>query len=90
MKGRWLLRRLAPDCSRIDLEELKHHESFSSLLYSMGWETANIHLGTPKVRRELMAGLRRLRKSWLEEAAQTMLEKTLEDWQVFRKAKGRD
>jgi hypothetical protein len=88
VKGRWLLRRLAPDCSRIDLDELKHHESFSSLLYSMGWETANIHLGTPKVRRKLMAGLRRLPKSWLEEAAQTMLEKTLEDWQVFRKAKG--
>jgi hypothetical protein len=89
VKGRWLLRRLAPDCSRIDLEELRRHESFASLLHSMGRETANIHLGTPKGRRKLEAALRRLPKSWLEEAAKTMLERSLEDWRVFRKAKAR-
>jgi hypothetical protein len=86
VKGRWLVRRLAPDCSRIDLEELKHHESFASLLHSMGWETANIHLGTPKSRKALREALRRLRKSWLEDAAKIMLEKSLEDWHVFKKS----
>jgi hypothetical protein len=89
VKGRWLVRRLAPDCSRIDLEELKHHENFSSLLYSMGWETANIHLGTPKIRRDLLAALRRLPAKWLEEASHIMLEKSLEDWRAFRKSKDR-
>jgi hypothetical protein len=86
VKGRWLVRRLAPDCSRIDLDELKHHENFASLLHSMGWETANIHLGTPKVRKDLQSALRRLPKSWLEEAAHLMLEKSLEDWHEFKKS----
>ena len=86
VKGRWLVRRLAPDCSRIDLEELKHHENFASLLHSMGWETANIHLGTPKVRKVLLAALRGLPGKWLEEASRIMLEKSLDDWRVFKKS----
>ena len=86
VKGRWLLRRLGPDCSRIDLEQLKHHENFASLLYSMGWETANIHLGAPKARRDLMMALKRLPQSWLKDAAKIMFEKSLEDWQSFKKA----
>jgi hypothetical protein len=84
VKGRWLLRRLAPDCSRIDLEELKHHEDLASLLYSMGWETANIHLGTPKARKSLLRTLDRLPKGWLKEAAQVMFEKSLKDWECFK------
>jgi hypothetical protein len=87
VKGRWLLRRLAPDCSRIDLDELKHHENFASLLHSMGWETANIHLGTPKARKDLRNALQRLPGKWLEEASQTMLEKSLDDWRTFKKSR---
>ena len=87
VKGRWLLRRLAPDCSRIDLDELKQHEDLASLLNCMGWETANIHLGTPKVKKTLVKTLRRLPKSWLKNAAETMFEKCLQDWKRFRESK---
>ncbi len=82
--GRWLVRRLAPDCNRIDIEELKHHSDFASLLYCMGWETANIHLGSPKAARMLIKTLDRLPKAWLNEAAQVMFEKTLKDWGKFQ------
>ena len=44
----WLLRRLAPDCSRIELASLTESRDEERLLYSMGWETANIHFGTPR------------------------------------------
>jgi hypothetical protein len=89
VKGRWLVRRLGPDCSRIDLEELKHHRDFASLLYSMGWETANIHLGTREARKPVAKMLRELPDAWLNTAATSMLKGILEDWNVFRKTKTR-
>jgi hypothetical protein len=88
VKGRWLVRRLGPDCSRIDLEELKHHRDLASLLHAMGWETANIHLGTSGARKSLVKTLKRLPATWLSEAAQVMFEATFKDWKVFREAKG--
>src|SRR5262249_25759464 len=46
LRGRWILRRLAPDCSRIELSSLpREHDSYR-LLQAMGFETANIHLGS--------------------------------------------
>src|SRR4029077_11978372 len=42
----WLLRRLSPDCSRILLDELPKRRDEGRLLKAMGWEAANIHLGT--------------------------------------------
>ena len=36
VKRGWLVRRLGPDCSRIDIEELVHHEDRASLLFCMG------------------------------------------------------
>jgi hypothetical protein len=87
VKGRWLLRRLGPDCSRIDLEELKQHEDLASLLYSMGWETANIHLGTPKARKLLIGMFHRLSKGWLKEASKIMFEKSIKDWECFKESK---
>ena len=47
--GRWLLRRLAPDCSRIEIDSLPAKRDEERLLYAMGWETANIHLGSQRV-----------------------------------------
>ena len=82
----WLVRRLAPDCSRIDLDELVHHSDISSLLRCMGAETANIHLGTEKGRKRIIAGWHGLPKDWLETAAQKMLKLCLNDWRQFKKA----
>jgi hypothetical protein len=89
VKGRWLLRRLGPDCSRIDLEELQHHQDLASLLYSMGWETANIHLGDKGRRRTLRQELDHLPKTWLRDASATMFEHGLKDWEAFHKARGK-
>ncbi|MCE0521981.1 MAG: DUF2252 domain-containing protein [Methylacidiphilales bacterium] len=80
----WLVRRLGPDCSRIDLDELVHHEDLSSLLYCMGQETANIHLGTPKGRKRIRESLGHLPANWLETAAHLMLKLSRKDWERFR------
>ena len=81
----WVVRRLAPDCSHIEIGTLPGKRDEEKLLYYMGWETANIHLGSskaiPAVRREVAK-----RKSlWLHKPAKAMLEVTLADWKHWRR-----
>ena len=84
-RGHWSVRRLAPDCSRIELASLVIEKDESQLLYDMGWEAANMHFGTPsaipKIKRDLAA-----RKSrWLHKSAKAMLKVTMEDWEEWRR-----
>jgi hypothetical protein len=85
--GPWLIRRLAPDCSRIPLNALPKKRDAERLLYAMGWETANVHLGSTNPR-VLLADLNRRRKRWLHEAASRMIDAVEEDWRAWRKAEG--
>ena len=80
----WLVRRLGPDCSRIDIDELVHHEDLASLFYCMGQETANIHLGTAKRRGQIRKAWKHLAPDWLESAAHLMLKLSLKDWSRFK------
>src|SRR5579863_3049616 len=43
--GGWLVRRLAPLCTRIELSDLPSSRDEERLLVAMGFETANVHLG---------------------------------------------
>jgi hypothetical protein len=82
--GAWLVRRLAPDCSRISLNALPRKRDEERLLYATGWETANVHLGSPNagaIRRDL----NRRRKRWLYEAARQMADAVEEDWREWCK-----
>ncbi len=47
-EGRWIVRRLAPDCSRVELASMPKERDETKLLRAMGFETANVHLGTPR------------------------------------------
>ena len=57
-KGKWIIRRLAPDCSRIELSELPKERSEMVLLHAMGFETGNVHLGS-KNARAILADLKK-------------------------------
>jgi hypothetical protein len=81
----WLIRRLAPDCSRIELASLPRNRDEARLLWMMGWETANIHLGTPAQRKRIIADLRRRKGGWLEKAAARMAQAVERDWRRWRK-----
>jgi hypothetical protein len=68
---RWIVRRIAPDCSRIELAELPRRKDVAHLLHAMARDTANIHLGSGvagKIRRHLQS----LPRGWLLQAAQRM------------------
>jgi hypothetical protein len=81
----WVVRRLAPDCSHIEIGTLPGKRDEEKLLYYMGWETANIHLGSskaiPAVRREVA----KRKNLWLHKPAKAMLEVTLADWKHWRR-----
>ncbi|HUJ53116.1 MAG TPA: DUF2252 family protein [Steroidobacteraceae bacterium] len=85
----WLIRRLAPDCSRIELASLPRNRDEARLLWMMGWETANVHLGTPVQRKRIIADLRRRKGSWLAKAAGRMAQAVERDWRTWRKSRRR-
>ncbi len=81
----WLLRRLAPDCSRIELASLPGSRDEDRLLYSMGWETANIHLGSPRAIPAIKRDLAKRSRNWLHKAAKAMLRATERDWRDWKR-----
>ncbi len=84
----WIVRRLAPDCSRIELVELPRERDEARLLRAMGWETGNIHLGSPtsRVRRDL----ERRPSGWLRDAAMAMARQVARDWREWEMVAGRN
>jgi len=85
LRGRWIVRRLSPHCSRIELAELKAQGEGLRLLRAMGWETANVHLGTRSSRKPILSHLKKQKGKWLHQATDTMLQAVREDWKMWRK-----
>jgi hypothetical protein len=83
-KGKWILRRLAADCSKLDLSLLPRRRDERRLLRAMGWETANIHLGTRGARRAIRRDLDRRATNWLGRAAKAMADALTADWRHWR------
>ena len=81
----WLIRRLAPDCSRVELTTLPGRKHEVALLEAMGWETANVHLGTPDAQGALLQDLERRADDWLLTASRRMLRAVVADWKVWSK-----
>jgi hypothetical protein len=81
----WLLRRLAPDCSRIELVTLPQSRDEERLLYSMGWETANVHLGSGQAIPALKRDLKKRRAGWLHQAAKEMVRTVRRDWERWKR-----
>lgn len=80
MEPNWLVRRLSPDCSRIELSSLPKKRDEGTLLYAMGFETANVHLGSPTAIRTVRQDLAKQKTKWLRGAAEQMKKVTISDW----------
>ena len=85
LSGSWIVRRLAPDCSRIELAALPKDRDQQKLLHAMGQETANVHIGDGQAKSVIRADLQVRHSHWLEKAAEAMAEATQEDWKKWRK-----
>ena len=94
---KWLIRQLAPDVAKIELPAGQSDTRLKlvpDMLRLMGWETANIHLGSRSAR-DLETRLgqveRAAGKSWLEDATVSMAASTREDhgqWTKYWKKHG--
>jgi len=81
----WVLRRLSPYCSRIELAQLPRGHDEEKLLRAMGRELANVHFGTRRAVTAVRRDLPQRKPKWLGHAAEIMIEATLKDWKEWRK-----
>jgi len=79
-----VVRRLAPDCVRINLRELPEKRDEYQLLWSMGYETGNIHLGTQSARHTLLHELKHYPVGWLHGISKRMVKRTRIDWAAWQ------
>lgn len=81
----WIVRRLAPDCCHIEIQTLPQDRDEERLLYYMGWETGNIHFGSPKAIPAVRRDLARRKGRWLHKAAKNMFRFSMDDWKDWRR-----
>lgn len=89
LRGHWIVRRLSPHCSRIELEALGTNRGECRLLAAMGHETANVHAGTEEKRRAILKDLHKRKAGWLLKTAKAMAERISQDWQVWKEHRQR-
>lgn len=80
----WILRRLSPDCSRVELSSLPKKRDEARLLHAMGWEVANVHLGQKEVIPAVQQDLKKRPAAWLHDAAKQMAEAVMRDWNRWK------
>jgi hypothetical protein len=81
--GPWLVRRLSPDCRRLEVASISRVKDEEWLLHAMGFETANVHLGTASAWRSITKHLKDYSKNGIRESAVAMkelLEKDYRRW----------
>jgi hypothetical protein len=86
LRGRWIVRRLSPHCSRIELATLTLQSEETRLLRAMGSETANIHLGTKLARKAILRHIQKQKARWLHRATLNMLEAVRDDWKTWQES----
>ena len=84
LEGRWVVRRLAPDCSRIELADVPSERDESRLLKAMGFETANLHLASGDAIKSVRSDFKKRTPNWFRSNAKAMLKATQDDWENWK------
>jgi hypothetical protein len=83
--GTWLIRRLSPDSNPIDIQDLPERPDEYLLLYEMGAEAANVHLGNNRQAHNILKDIRGRKANWLRVAAKEMARAVEKEWKGYRK-----
>ena len=84
----WVTRALVPGRHKIELGDVIGSKNEARLLWAMGYETANIHLGTIGAAPAILKDLGNRNSNWLVDAAKTMKKSVLEEqaeWKKYQK-----
>lgn len=84
----WIVRRLSPDCIKIELGSLPIKQE-TKLLESMGFEVGNIHLSDQNSKKVILRELDRLPENWLFDSAKLMRDLVYQDWKSWGKSQKR-
>lgn len=85
VQGDWIIRRLAPDCIRIELTNLPDVDTEGKLLHAMGKETANVHLGSRQAAVTIQQDMAKRAQGWLLQGASAMVAVVQQDWQEWNR-----
>jgi len=85
VQGSWIVRRLSPDCRRLEVGWMSRVKDEEYLLHAMGFETANVHLGSTAARRSIQSHLADYPKSGIRKAAIAMKEALVKDFRRWRR-----
>jgi Uncharacterized protein conserved in bacteria (DUF2252) len=80
ISGYWIARRYGPQSGRLKVRQLGEAADAHRLLRAMGWETANIHLGTKSAVAAVKRDLHRRRSDWLLDSAKRVARDVESDW----------
>jgi len=84
VRGRWVARRLAPDCIKLDLGDIRPRADARRLLTWMGAETANVHLGSADPI-AVQADLDGRRRGWLDDAVKVLTAAARRDYKDWKR-----
>ena len=84
LSARWLFRRFGPESGRLELKDDVGPDTSRLLLHAMGWEAANVHLGSAAARAPILRDLANRRSDWLFAAATRMKQTVESDWDAWR------
>jgi hypothetical protein len=83
----WRVSRLSPDASPVEIETLPKKRDEDRMLNKMGWEAANVHLGSKRSIKPIQHDLRKRRGNWLKVAAKEMARVVSKEWKEWRAEK---
>jgi hypothetical protein len=81
----YLIRRLSPDSNPISILDWPAKRDEEALLYSMGAEAANVHLGSKRKEQSILKDLKNRPTEWLRSAAKHFAKAVERDWEDYRK-----
>jgi Uncharacterized protein conserved in bacteria (DUF2252) len=87
VQGKWIIRRIAPDSRKIELDGSANRNLKSSYLRAMGFELASIHAGSADAG-AVRHDLRHRPKRWLYHAAKTAAAAVEKDFVAWQRHKG--
>ncbi len=82
----WLVRRLAPDCVRVELDAIPSKRHDARLLTAMGAACAILHRASGRAIPAILAHLDAQPAGWVAAAGRQMLAVVDADWQAWRRA----
>jgi hypothetical protein len=85
VRGSWVVRRLAPDVGKVELDDLPPNSGLE-LLRAMGKELALVHAPSGDTLRSILRDLDQRAPKWLEKAAVDMRERVHKDWEELTAA----